>query len=54
MPLSLIASSLLGVALGASTLLPPPQCSSCTDIAIVWISGPGYSPSDYVDIATAF
>lgn len=47
-----IVSAIIAAAQASVTVLNPPSCTGCTEIAFVWVSGAHYTPEDYVDIAT--
>jgi hypothetical protein len=49
-----IVSALAGAAFANVSVLYPPTCENCTEIAVVWVPGPDYSVSDYMDIAVVF
>ena len=51
---NLVLSAIVAAAQASVNVLSPPDCSGCTEIALVWISGAHYTPDDYTNIAKAF
>jgi len=48
---NLILSAILAAAQASVSVINPPECGSCIEVAVVWVSGAHYTPDDYSSIA---